>query len=124
VIHGIVNSKLEPIVRLSIRGPEGETAAEAVVDTGFNGSLSLPSTLIAALGLRLRTQGRGVLADGTEKSFGVYEALILWDGRLLRIPVGEIENILLLGMSLLCGSELAIQVIEGGEVAIRDLGSS
>jgi clan AA aspartic protease len=124
VINGIVNSKLEPTVLLSIRGPEGDTAAEAVVDTGFNGSLSLPSTLIAELGLRLRTQGRGVLADGTEKSFAVYEALILWDGRLLRIPVGEIENTPLLGMSLLYGSELAIQVMEGGEVVIRDLGSS
>jgi clan AA aspartic protease len=123
VINGIVNSKLEPTVRLSIRGPEGDTAAEAVVDTGFNGFLSLPSTLIAELGLRRRTQGRGMLADGTEKSFDVYEALILWDGRLLRIPIGEIENIPLLGMSLLHGSELAIQVIEGGEVAIRELGS-
>ncbi|MEO6193644.1 MAG: clan AA aspartic protease [Thermoanaerobaculia bacterium] len=124
MIHGIVNSKLEPTVRLSIRGPEGETAAEAVIDTGFNGALSLPSTLIAELGLRLRTQGLGVLADGTERTFDIYEALVLWNGRLLRVPVGEIENTPLLGTSLLHGSELAIQIIEGGEVAIRELGSS
>jgi clan AA aspartic protease len=94
------------------------------VDTGFNGTLSLPSKLITELGLRLQTQGLAVLADGSERSFDVYEALILWHGRLLRILVGAIESAPLLGMSLLHGSELTIQIIEGGELAIRDLGFS
>lgn len=124
MFNGRVNSNLEPVVRLSIRGPEGEGETEAIVDTGFTGTLSLPSKLIAELGLRLRTQGRAVLADGSERSFDVYEALIFWNGRLLRIPVGAVENAPLLGMSLLHGSELAIQIVEGGEVTIRELGFS
>lgn len=121
MINGSVNSKLEAVVRLSVRGPEREVETEAIVDTGFNGALSLPLKLIAELGLRLRMQSPGVLADGSKKFFDIYEALVLWNGRLLRIPVGCVENAPLMGMSLLHGSELAIQIREGGEVAIRDL---
>jgi clan AA aspartic protease len=123
VIRGSVNRKLEAVVRLSIRGPRKEVEAEAILDTGFNGSLVLPPELIEELGLRRTTDGRAVLADGSKKFFDIYEALIFWDGRLLRILVGAVDNTPLLDMSLLHGSELAIQVVEGGEVFVRDLES-
>jgi clan AA aspartic protease len=124
VTAGSVNSELVPLVRLLIRGPQREIEIEAVVDTGFNGALTLPFDLIARLDLLFKTRIWGMLADGREDLFDVYEALILWNGRLLRIPVKAIDSDPLLGMSLLYGSELAIQVVEGVEVSIRESGIS
>jgi clan AA aspartic protease len=124
VTLGSVNSELEALVRLLIRGPQWEIETEAVVDTGFNGALTLPSDLIAKLGLRLKTRMWGMLADGRADLFDVYEALIFWNGRLRRISVNAAESDPLLGMSLLQGNELAIQVVDGGEVFIRELGFS
>jgi len=124
VIVGRVSSNLEALVRLSIRGPRSEIETKAVLDTGFNGALALPPHLIGELGLRLKTRGSAALADGTEISLDIYEAMISWDGRLLRVLVGAADNDPLLGMALLHGHELALQVVEGGEVLIKELESS
>jgi clan AA aspartic protease len=124
VIVGSVSSELEALVRLSIRGPRSEIEAKAVLDTGFNGALALPPDLIGELGLHLKTRGSAVLADGTEISLDLYEAMISWNGRLLRVLVGAAANAPLLGMALLYGHELALQVVEGGEVLVKELGFS
>ena len=61
MITGSVNAYREPIIGLTIRGPIGkEMEVEAVIDTGFNGSLSLPSSLIALLGLVAPTWPRHI----------------------------------------------------------------
>ena len=64
MITGAVSADREAIIRLSIRDAQGqEQEFEAVVDTGFDGWLSLPSVVIAALGLPWRRRGRALLAD-------------------------------------------------------------
>jgi len=98
-----------------------ETEAEVLVDTGFNGFLALPSKLTAKLGLRRRSVGRAVLADGSERSFDIYEALILWRGCMVSVPVADASAEPLLGTNLLYGNELVIQMIEGGSVLISEL---
>jgi clan AA aspartic protease len=121
VISGTVNSGLEAVVRLSIRGPQGEIETEAIVDTGFNGTLTLPPGLITKLNLRSTSRSEAVLADGSKVSIDLYEVLVLWNDRLLRIPVGAADSDPLLGMALLYGHEVAIRVLEGGEVFIQGL---
>jgi clan AA aspartic protease len=122
MLTGKVNSSLEAVVRLWIRGPKGQALeTEAVVDTGFSGFLSLPRQVIADLGLSPQGTIRGVLADGSKDSFEIYEALVLWYGRPHSILVSAVENDPLLGTAMLHGSELAMQVVEGGEVAIQRL---
>lgn len=91
------------------------------MDTGFTGSLLLPWELIAELGLPFFSTIRGVLGDGSESLFKFYEGTILWDGQLRRISIGATGADPLLGMGLLYGSELTIEVIEGGRVVIREL---
>jgi predicted aspartyl protease len=59
MITGIVNGRLEATLQLTLRGPNGQIrSVKAVVDTGFDGSLTLPPALIIALmrpfSLRLR----------------------------------------------------------------------
>jgi clan AA aspartic protease len=125
MIAGRINLHREAIVRLPVQSLRGrEQAIEAVIDTGFNGYLTLPPDLVAGLGLPFRRNGRAVLGDGSEITFDIHEAIILWDGRLRRIAVDVADTDPLLGMGLLYGYELNLQVIEGGDASIRSLPSS
>jgi clan AA aspartic protease len=122
MILGWVNTYREAVVRLPVRGlQDREQTVEVVIDTGFNGYLTLPPDLISALGLPFRRSGRAVLGDGSEITFDIHEAVILWDGQPRRIAVDAADTEPLLGMSLLDGHELNLQVIEGGQALIRSL---
>jgi predicted aspartyl protease len=84
VIVGIVQAR-EPRIRLTIRGFRGrQQEIDAVVDTGYTGWLTLPPAVIAALNLRWRSFGRGILADGSVSAFDIFQARVVWDGRAPR----------------------------------------
>ena len=71
MIKGRVNER-EARVRLTVLGPIGrQREIEAVVDTGYTASLSLPPSVIEQLGLRWQSLDRGTLADGSECLFDV-----------------------------------------------------
>jgi clan AA aspartic protease len=119
MIIGIVNADFEPIIPLSICGSDGKVyTQEAIVDTGFNGWLSLPPDLITELNLKWKRRGRAILGDGTECVFDVYEAVLVWDGNMLTIPIDEADSEPLVGMSLMEGYQLTVQVFEGGHVEL------
>lgn len=122
MINGRVTVYREAIISLSVKGSEGQSKEiDAVIDTGFNGFLTLPASLIQELGLVWRRRGRAMLADGSESLFDIYEATITWDGRPRRIAVDEVNSDPLIGMSLLYGYELTVQVVDGGRVVINPL---
>jgi clan AA aspartic protease len=122
MIRGVVTADREARVRLSVRGPAGQLQKiRAVIDTGFDGSLTLPPPLIALLGLPWRRRGRAVLADGSDCLFDIYEAIIVWDRRRHRIAVDAANTTPLVGMGLLNGYELNVQVRTGGKVTIQRL---
>ena len=83
MITGRVNKHYEAIVRLVVRGPQGQAEEiEAIIDTGFSGWLSLPTATIAQLGLPFRRRGRAFLADGSESIFDIYEGTVVWNGQM------------------------------------------
>lgn len=119
MITGIINRDFEPIIPLSVYGGDGKIyPKDAIVDTGFNGWLSLPPDLIAQLNLRWKRRGRAILGDGSECIFNIYEAILVWDGELLTIPVDEADSEPLVGMSLMNGYQLVVQVFPGGMVEL------
>src|SRR5712691_2649186 len=121
MIVGLVQAR-EPLIRLTIRGFRGrQQEIEAVVDTGYTGWLTLPPTVIAALNLHWRTFGRGILADGSVSLFDVYQAKVMWDGRVRSVFVDEFDATPLVGMALLRGCELKMQVRARGKVTIKRL---
>jgi len=62
----------EARIRINVRGPSGRRKhIEAVIDTGFTGWLTLPASVISALGLSWTNRVRGMLADGSESFFDV-----------------------------------------------------
>ena len=121
MIVGLVQAR-EPLIRLLIRGSRGrQQEIEAVVDTGYTGWLTLPPDVIASLNLSWQTFGRGILADGSVSAFDVYQAKIVWDGRLRRVFVDEFASTPLVGMALLRGYEYKMQVRARGKVTIKRL---
>jgi clan AA aspartic protease len=122
VITGSVNSLREALVRLAILGPHGQKLeVEAIVDTGYNGALTLPAAMVAALRLPFRSRGRAVLGDGSTTFINSYVARVVWGQETRRLVIDASESEPLLGTALLDGHELTIQMIEAGEVAIREL---
>ena len=120
MIEGVVNAGYEPVVPLRVQGPSGHTMdIEAVIDTGFTGFLTLPPALMTDLRLRYRGRGWATLADGSEVPFDVYGVTVLWDGLPRQIEVDEADNTPLVGMRLLDGHDLNIQVVDGGSVVIQ-----
>lgn len=119
MITGRVNAHREAVISLSVKGAGGrDREINAVIDTGFDGFLTLPAVLIQELGLAWRRRGRAMLADGSDILVDIYEATVTWDGSPRRIAVDEAGCAPLVGMSLLSGYELSIQVVDGGRVAI------
>jgi clan AA aspartic protease len=121
MITGTVQSD-EGRIRLKVKGIRGrQQQVDAIIDTGYTGSLTLPPALIAALGLRWQTVDRVTLADGSECIFEVYEAKVVWDGNVRRILVDEADADPLIGMRLLRGFELKTQVRARGAITIKRL---
>ena len=122
MMSGTVNPALEPLLRLTVRDPGGlPHDVEAVVDSGFNGFLTLPPALIAMLGLPWLCRQQGQLADGTIVALDVYAAMLDWHGQLRNVEVEAADAQPLLGMALMQGSELRIEVDRGGSVTIKEL---
>jgi len=120
VIKGEVNAAYEPVITLAVQGQPGQSRdIEAVVDTGFNGFLTLPTGLASELGLPFVSIGRATLADGSEIACDVYGATVLSDGQALCVEADTADSTPLVGMLLLDGHDLNIQIREGGRVVIQ-----
>ena len=123
MIEGAVNAALEAVVSLTVQGPSGQRReVEAVVDTGFNDFLTVPSALAAELGLVYRNRGQMILADGSEVTFDIYRSALLWDGEPRFIYVYAADATPLVGMRLLRSHSLYVEVEDGGRVVIQARG--
>jgi clan AA aspartic protease len=119
---GTVNQNCEATLSIVVGHADAKKELiEAVIDTGFSGFLTLPSTIIAALDLTWKGRDSATLGDGSPCIFDVYIASVIWDGQYRIIDINESETAPLIGMRLLRGYDLHIQTIEGGKVKIEAL---
>jgi clan AA aspartic protease len=119
MIRGTVSARCEAVVPLRVRGPSGaEFDVDAVLDTAFDGRLTLPPATITALNPPLRGQVNTRLGDGTVRLLNTYDVEIEWDGVWRTVVVTEIDADPLLGTGLLAGHEVFIEFVPGGVVDI------
>lgn len=122
MMQGVVNLNCEATIPVVVSNENRQTQLiDAVIDTGYTGFLSLPREIIVLLNLPWTGVDRGTLGDGSEATFEVYVAKVIWDGEYRNVPVNEAETDPLIGMSLLYGYDLQIQAVEGGRVRIEAL---
>jgi clan AA aspartic protease len=126
MITGQVTADQEATIPLIVRGPHDEELdIEAIIDTGFTGFLTLSDASIASLNLAFREMSDFVLADGSVVSVEVYRGSVAWDGSDHGILVLAADGNPLVGMSMLHGSHVTLDVVDGGQVTIspcRDRG--
>lgn len=125
MIVGFVNESREAIIDIVVRGPTGvEKKIEAVVDTGFNDELTLPSSLIFDLELQHAVRTQASLAGGVAIEANCFRAILIWDQRRRSVLVLELEDSRLVGMGLLNGHRLTLDAIQQGRVMIEPLPES
>jgi clan AA aspartic protease len=116
---GGVSAELEAHIPLKLIAPDGrEIELDAVIDTGFNGYLCAPRSFVASLALPICGHTEAELADGSRAGFPTFEACVDWFGRRREIPVLASGGGFMIGMSLLRGSRLGIDVEPHGSVEV------
>lgn len=110
----------EAVITLPLLGPAGQMQEiEAVIDTGFNRFLALPSAVVSDLGLAIVSGVRVTLADGSEVPVDVCGVTVLWDGQPRYVDTYVAGGTPLVGMALLESHKLYVEVSDGGRVVIE-----
>jgi predicted aspartyl protease len=122
MISGEVNAYREAIIPLRLRGPNGrEVVLDGIIDTGFSEFLTLSPSTITDLELPYQDTSRVIPGDGRVQALHVYEATLVWGDQERVVLVHATDGGCLIGMALLYGHDLRIQVVDGGKVAIEAL---
>ncbi len=122
MIRGRVDARREARVTLELRDSDGQFQSIAgVVDTGFNGHLTLPLEVIRRLELEPLVPTNVTLATGVRSRLNTWSGQVRWHDGPGPIRILESEGIPLLGMELLQDSQLVVQVQVGGDVLIEEL---
>ncbi len=115
-----MNAAYEAVVPLFLRDSAGAACeVQAAIDTGFNRFLTLPPTLVGELDCPFLSVTRVVLANGSEETLDLYGVTVLWNGESREVDALVADTTPLVGMSLLDGSSLSINVQVGGRVVIE-----
>ena len=113
MIAGKVTAFREATIGLIVMGPNQlRQDVEAVLDTGFNGFLTLSSSVIHGLRLPLVGNRRATLGDGSVVVLDIYLASVLWHEREREVLVVQADGGALVGMSLLYGSRVILHVVD------------
>ena len=118
---GSFTSEGEPSLPVRVLGPAGTLDIDAVVDTGFNGELTLPREQIKALGLPEATVTEVTLADGRVRDVPMYDAEAVLAGVLQEVFITEAPTTPLIGTGLLWGFSLYVEFQAGGAVEVTRL---
>ena len=119
MITGTVTDDRRIVIPLEVIATDQPTVfLEAVVDTGFNGFLTLPTdTLNTLRALPVGTR-RAELGDGQLVEMDVYLVKVKWRGEAREVLELQADATTLVGMSLLWGSRVVFDAQDDGAVLI------
>lgn len=120
MITGIVNVKLEATLAIQVLGPTGQSwYAQTVIDTGYNGKVMKPLSVVNTLSLVKGAAREVTLGDTSRRVFEYYTAEIVWDGQPHKVRVFCIEGDPLIGTALLADYTLEADFVIGGLVTLK-----
>jgi clan AA aspartic protease len=113
---------MTPTTQLQVGGSRGEAEVTAIVDTGFDGHVCLPTLLAVGLGLELSGQNEVELADGTRKLTLVFAGTVrfLEHERDVAVYLTESDEALI-GTRLMSDCRLTIDFTTGKVQLARNL---
>jgi clan AA aspartic protease len=94
---------------------------EFVVDTGFEGFLTLPISVVEELGLSYIARIQANLADNSKVATNAYVVGIKWSGGERDVIVLAMGHRPLIGTALLEDCHLSIDFCEGGTVLVDEI---
>ena len=119
---GRVNGDLQAWLTVEIVTPSGQPRPiEVALDTGFNGQIALPAITIQRLELSEESSRLAITATGDRVRLTTYYSTMMWHGEPRIIEVVKADSEPLLGMELLLGNRVTLDVLEGGPVTIYPL---
>ncbi|MDP6355829.1 MAG: clan AA aspartic protease [Planctomycetota bacterium] len=120
MVIGAVDSNLQAVVELTLVGPQNQPInVNAIIDTGFNGFLTLPLAQVRNLECEHIAKAEATLADGSTDAFELFLAEVIWDGRKRVVEADSSEGELLIGMAMMRGHDLSIRITDQGEAKIE-----
>ena len=123
MISGTVRPNRRAIVPVDLRAADGQFQSfNFILDTGFDGDLSLPTQILQ--GLDVAAEGERIieLADGSRTTTYEWSATARWEGKPRDIMIMESAGEPLLGMELLWQSRITLETRAYGPVVIEPLG--
>jgi clan AA aspartic protease len=116
MITGRVTAQRDAMVRLVVLDRVHQPHdVDAVIDTGFNGFLTLPRAMVQTLQLPLAGNRRVTLGDGSTVVLDLYLATVLWDTQPREVLVLAAEGGPLMGMAMLYGHRVILHVVDNGD---------
>ena len=105
---------------LRIHGSLGQQLdTTAVIDTGYNGSLSLPAAVVNTLTLELLGPMKLILGDASQRALSFYRGEVQWGSQRRSVRVLCVEGDPLVGTALLKGHRLEVNFSHDGVVIVR-----
>ncbi len=108
-----------PRVMLTLPGVGGPLNVEFIVDTGFDGDLALPESMIRQLDAAILESRLIRLAEGFQQRSYYYEMVLDWDGEPRPIEVLALDGNPLIGNDLWKYYSLQAENIKGGDVSFE-----
>lgn len=121
MIAGVVSGERELLIDIEVITAGQSLAVRAVVDTGFNGYLTLTREMLTAAVATSAGTRRAELGDGQIVDLELFLIRIKWLGEEHDILAVQSDAAPLLGMSLLWGKRVAFDAQDGGAVIIDPL---
>lgn len=117
----IVSPDFLPLLRIRLHGAGQVIEVDAVVDTGFNGALSLSQEIFALVAAPPGQLVEATLADGSTVFTPTFQVGVEWNEAVIRVEATLTAGIALIGTALLQNHKLQIEVRDGGGVLIEPL---
>jgi clan AA aspartic protease len=122
MITGRVTPQREATFSLTVIAPDDrERQVGVVLDTGFNGYLTLSSGVVWALRLPLAGNRRVTLGDGSAVVLDMYMGRVRWHEHEREILILQADGDPVGGMALLDGNRVTLDVVDDGDLLIEPL---